>query len=104
MANSKNVQRRIRKFYRRDSEVIYPPVEVEKYSIGTHIDDYYICLSRLVPYKKIDIAVRAFNKMGKKLVVIGDGNHMGHLKRIAESNIEFLGFVDGQEKNILKLL
>ncbi|MFP4460266.1 MAG: glycosyltransferase [Candidatus Zixiibacteriota bacterium] len=101
IANSANVKQRIKKYYRRDSEIIYPPVESEKYTLSTSYHDYYICLSRLVPYKRIDLAVEAFNRLGKKLVVVGTGNEINHLKHIAKNNIEFTGFVSSSEKDKL---
>ncbi len=90
IANSNFVKNRIRKFYNRDAVVINPPVEVDRFSISESIDDYYLVLSQLVPYKRIDIAIRAFNKLGKRLIVIGKGSEEKKLKSIAKKNIEFL--------------
>jgi len=91
------VQSRIRKYYRRESTVIYPPVDVEKFEVSEDVDDYYICFSRLVPYKRVDLAVEAFNRLNKKLIVIGRGPELKRLKKIANSNIEFLGWLPDEE-------
>lgn len=91
IANSNFVAKRIAKFYRRDSTVIYPPVAVEEFQPGGAVEDYYLTLGQLVPYKKVDIAVKAFNSLGKRLVVIGEGEQMAWLKKIAGSNVELLG-------------
>lgn len=94
ISNSKFIQRRIKKVYRRDSKVIYPPVNIEKFSLNTNSrDEYYVTASRLVSYKKIDLIVKAFTKMkNKKLVVIGSGPEMPYLKKIATPNIELVGY------------
>lgn len=91
IANSQNVANRIWKHYRRKSTVIYPPVNTDYYTPGGEKEDVYLCMSRLVKYKRIDLAVEAFNKLGKKLVVIGAGEQLEYLKSIANSNIVFLG-------------
>lgn len=94
LANSQFIQRRIHKVYRRTSTVIYPPVDIDKFSLGTESrDNYYVTASRLVAYKKIDLIVKAFTKRKTdKLIVIGDGPEMANLKSIAGSNIEFVGY------------
>jgi glycosyltransferase involved in cell wall biosynthesis len=97
IANSKTTQARIKKFYRRDSEVIYPPVDVDKFIPTATYKDYFLIVSQLTPYKKIDVAVKAFNRMGKKLVVIGDGQQREYLQKIAGENIEILGFLSDQK-------
>jgi glycosyltransferase involved in cell wall biosynthesis len=102
IANSKSTQRRIKKFYRKESSVIYPPVDFEKFSHfengkGIDIKDYYLIVSRLSPYKKIDIAIQAFNKMGLPLVIVGEGDDRNRLEKIAEKNIHFAGFQDEEE-------
>lgn len=84
---------RIKKYYRRESEIIYPPVNTSRFSFSTEQDDYYLIVSELVPYKKTDIAVQAFNKLGKKLIVVGDGPDAGKLRAMAGPNISFLGRV-----------
>jgi len=97
LTNSKNVARKIKKYYHRDSEVIYPPVETEKFYISKDIEDYFLIISRLRPYKKIDLAIKAFNKLKLPLKIIGSGQSRG-LKKIAKKNIEFLGFVSEKKK------
>jgi len=92
IANSVNVQRRITKYYRRDSQVIYPPVEVDRFKISKKHEDFFLIVSTLTPYKKIDLAVQLFNKIRKKLVIIGDGPQKDFLKNIAGDTIEILGW------------
>jgi glycosyltransferase involved in cell wall biosynthesis len=93
IANSNFVARRIMKLYKREAEVIYPPVNVDRFSIGKEKEDFYITISRLVSYKKVDLIVRAFNRLpGRDLVIIGDGPEIKSLKKIASSNITFMGF------------
>lgn len=93
IANSENVAHRIRKTYRRDAEVIYPPVDISNFTIGSdHRDDFYVTASRMVPYKKIDIIIEAFNKMpDKRLIVLGDGPEFNKLKKKAKVNVQLKG-------------
>ncbi|HDZ9755208.1 TPA: glycosyltransferase family 4 protein [Klebsiella quasipneumoniae subsp. quasipneumoniae] len=93
IANSKFISRRIKKVYGRDADVIYPPVDVTRFSLCENKEDYYFTASRLVPYKRIDLIVEAFSQMpDKKLVVIGDGSEMDKIKSKASKNIEILGY------------
>lgn len=93
IANSHFIARRIKKVYGRSAEVIYPPVDVTKFTFNEDKDDYYLTASRLVPYKRIDLVVEAFSMMPeKKLVVIGDGSEMKKIKSKAGKNIEILGY------------
>jgi O-antigen biosynthesis alpha-1,3-mannosyltransferase len=93
VANSRFIARRIRKVYRREAEVIYPPVDVTSFELCEDKGEYYLAASRLVPYKRMDLIVRAFAKMPhRKLVVIGDGPDMQKLRGIATSNIELCGY------------
>jgi glycosyltransferase involved in cell wall biosynthesis len=92
IANSKYVQKRIKRIYRRDSIVIYPPVDTEFFDYYEKKEDFYLVVSRLVPYKKSDLVVKAFNQLGKKLVVIGAGDGFEEIERIAEDNISLLGY------------
>jgi glycosyltransferase involved in cell wall biosynthesis len=94
LANSRFIQRRIYKVYRRESKVIYPPVDIDNFSLNSAArENYYVTASRLVSYKKIDLIVRAFSKkQSEKLVVIGDGPELGNLKKIATQNVEFVGY------------
>ena len=90
IANSNFVKERIRRYYRRDSEVIHPPVNTEFFTPGNGAEEnYFISVSALVPYKKIDILVEAFNKTGDKLIVVGKGPEEKKLKKLAGKNIEF---------------
>jgi glycosyltransferase involved in cell wall biosynthesis len=97
VAISTIVAHRIEKFYRRDCDIICPPVDTSRFSISPEVDDYYIIVSRFVPYKRIDLAVRAFTKLGIPLKVVGSGRQMKHLQEIAGPNIEFLGRVSDKE-------
>ena len=92
VANSAHVARRIRRFYRRDATVIHPPVSVDDFAITDAPGDFYLCAGQLVSYKRVDMAVRAFTRMNKKLVVIGEGGQLAALKKIAGPSIEFLGY------------
>lgn len=94
LANSKHVQQRIQKYWRRDSEVVYPPVDVKRFTATGNSEDYFLIVSALTPFKNIELAIRTFNKIRRKLVIIGDGAQKGWLKSIAEDNIEFLGRKD----------
>ncbi|MFN8770744.1 MAG: glycosyltransferase family 4 protein [Neisseriaceae bacterium] len=98
IANSKYIAKRIKKIYRRESKVIYPPVEIKK-DISllpyNEKEDFYLSASRLVPYKKIDLIVEAFIKMAdKKLIVIGDGPDMKKIRKLAANhpNIQIMGY------------
>ncbi|ENZ8366518.1 glycosyltransferase family 4 protein [Klebsiella aerogenes] len=100
IANSKFISRRIHKVYGRSSDVIYPPVDVNNFTLNENKDNYYFTASRLVPYKRIDLIVDAFNEMPeKKLVVVGDGSEMDKIKSKAKGNIEILGY---QPNNIMQ--
>ena len=93
IANSKYIAKRIKKIYRKDSVVIYPPVDVDKFDLNENKENFYLTVSRLVPYKKVDLIVEAFNKMpDKKLIVIGDGPDIDKIKSKANKNIEILGY------------
>lgn len=105
IANSNFVAKRILKYYKRNSKVIFPPVNTKFFTPVSdfEIEDYYLVFSRLVPYKRIDLAVRAFNKIGLKLKIAGSGSELNNLKKISKSNIEFLGFVsDDEAKDLLR--
>lgn len=86
------IARRIKKVYGRDSTVIYPPVDVEEIALGTKKEDFYLVVSRMVPYKNIDLIVKAFSSLpGSRLVVIGDGPERGKIVACAGKNVEILG-------------
>lgn len=90
IANSRNVQMRIKKHYRRESELIYPPVEVDSFSISEKAGDYFLIVSALVPYKRVDLAVESFNRLGYRLLIVGEGQNKRQLQRRAAKNIEFV--------------
>lgn len=93
IANSQFIARRIKKVYGRDADVIYPPVDVERFTLQEEKEDFYFTASRMVPYKRIDLIVEAFSQMpDKKLIVIGDGSDMAKIKAKAGRNIEILGY------------
>ena len=109
VAISGEVKSRIKKYYKREADVIYPPVDVKKFNYKNYTNKksnlfkkhnkslkkngYYLLISRLEPYKKVDLAIRAFNKLGYKLVIVGVGSLEKKLKLIAGDNIIFKGFV-----------
>lgn len=100
IANSQNVANRIKKHYKRDSYVIHPPVNAEFYKPSGLRENFYLVVSRLVPYKRLDLAVHAFNELEIPLKVIGSGGELDNLKAIAKENIEFLGRLSDDEINI----
>jgi glycosyltransferase involved in cell wall biosynthesis len=98
IASCQNVANRIKNIYHRNSIIISPPVNVSEFSNINGRKDYYLLVSRLVhPYKKIDIAIEAFNRNGKNLKIVGDGTDRKYLEKMAEKNIAFLGEKKGAE-------
>ncbi|MBD3346045.1 MAG: glycosyltransferase [Chitinivibrionales bacterium] len=91
VANSNYIANRIRQCYNREATVIYPPVDIDRFKLSNRRDNYFITISRLVPYKRIDLIIRAFNELDLPLVIIGDGPSKSALKKIAGKNITFLG-------------
>lgn len=91
IANSTEVQKRIKKHYKRDSVVINPPVRCDLFNISETDGDYYFVISRLVGYKRFDLAVQACSELGKKLIVIGEGPEKERLEKLASENVTFLG-------------
>jgi glycosyltransferase involved in cell wall biosynthesis len=94
LANSLNVAAKIQKLYGRQATVIHPPVDLKTFRLGGRQEPYYLIVSAFVPYKRIDIAIRAFNEMRLPLKIVGQGPWRSRLERSAGSNIEFLGWVD----------
>jgi len=93
IANSEFIARRIWKVYRRESTVIYPPVDVESYTLNERKDTFYLTASRLMPYKKVPAIVEAFRDLpDRRLVVVGDGTEMRRVKAVAGANVEVLGY------------
>ncbi|HBQ97514.1 MAG TPA: glycosyl transferase family 1, partial [Cyanobacteria bacterium UBA11691] len=92
IANSKYTARRIWRCYRRKAEVIYPPIDVDRFPFQAQKQDFYVTVCRLVSYKQVRLMVEAFNQLGRNLVVIGTGPQREELEEIAKPNIQFLGF------------
>ncbi len=92
VANSRNTARRIWRYYRRPAEVIYPPVEVDRFPFQADKQDFYVTVSRLVSYKKIALIVQAFNQLGLPLVVIGGGSELSQIQQLAKPNVQVLGW------------
>lgn len=103
IANSENISKKIWKYYRRQSLVVYPPVNVDRFKVypKKEIGDYYLCTGRLIGYKKIDLAIQAFNDLGRPLYIIGEGPEGNKLKKMAKENIKFLGRVTDEEQTRL---
>jgi glycosyltransferase involved in cell wall biosynthesis len=97
IAISSTVKFRIKEIYGIDAEVIFPPVDVQKYKVGAQVGNFYLIVSRLNPYKRIDLAVEAFNRMGLPLKIIGSGPFLGALKSIARPNVSFVGRLEDRE-------
>lgn len=101
VANSKTVQSRIQKYYRREADVIYPPVKIGEIKMGVKHDNYFLIVSQLSSYKRVDLAIAVFNKLRRRLVIVGDGPQRAYLQRIAGPTIEFLGWKTQAEVNEL---
>lgn len=91
LADSAFVAKRINKFYRREAQVLYPPIEIDEFQLASRHEGFYLVVGALVRYKKADLAVQAFNQLGLPLVVIGDGELLDEIKAIAGPNIQVLG-------------
>ncbi len=92
VAISENVRERIASIYHRSSDVIYPPVDTSAFPLSDRRDGYFLIVSALVPYKRVDLAVKAFNQTGDRLIVVGSGPELERLRSIAKPNIEFAGW------------
>jgi glycosyltransferase involved in cell wall biosynthesis len=99
IAISTEIQERIQRYYERDSVVIYPPVDTERFKpvAQDEVEDYFLVVSRLIPYKRIDLAIEAANRLGVKLKIGGRGRDIERLQSLAGENVEFLGFVPDEE-------
>jgi len=104
IANSKTTKRRIQKYYKKNPEVIYPPVETLPCEDNKPKErDYFLVVSRLSPYKKIDVIIKAFNSLKLPLVIVGGGRDKNRLRKMAEKNIHFTGFIsDGELGSYIK--
>lgn len=97
IANSKHVQKRIRKYYRKDSEIIYPFIDNKSFQSTLPRKEFFLAVGRLTAYKKFDLIIKAFNQLGLPIKIVGKGNCEKKLKEIAHENIQFLGFVSDSE-------
>ncbi len=97
IAISENIRQRIAKIYGRDSVIIYPPVDTSRFAPSSRIEDYYLIVGRLVPYRRIDVLIEAFNKLQRPLLIAGDGRDRARLESIAKSNVQFLGYVPDED-------
>jgi glycosyltransferase involved in cell wall biosynthesis len=100
VANSENVRRRIWKTFRREATVVHPPVPVETFRCEP-AHDYYLIVGEMVPYKRIDVAVRLFSSSGRKLRIVGEGPEYARLKKMAAANVEFCGRVSDDDLRAL---
>ena len=101
IANSRFTARRIRKYWGREASVIHPPVEVDRFRWNEDRDDFYLCLCRLVPYKRVDLVVAAFNRLGLPLLVVGDGPERARLEASAGPTVTMLGLQTDQQVEAL---
>lgn len=99
VANSENVRRRVQHAYGRDAGVVYPPTNTEFFSPDPveHPEDFYLVVSALEPSKRIDLAIEAFQALGRRLVIVGDGTLNKDLRKIASADVEFVGRVSNEE-------
>ena len=93
IANSQHTARRIWRCYRRRAEVIYPPVNIDRFPFQAQKEDFYLTVSRLVSYKQVSLIVKAFNQLGRSLVVIGNGPELNQIRQLAQPNVKVLGAV-----------
>jgi len=96
VANSENVKKRIWRYYRREAEVIFPPVDTKDTQLSNRDEGYFLLVSAFAPYKRVDLAVEAFSRLGERLVVIGTGQEEKRLKSMARPNVEFLGWMEAE--------
>jgi len=96
IANSQHTAKRIWRCYRRAAKVIYPPVDVDNFIYQENKEDFYVTVCRLVSYKNVALMVRAFNQLGRNLVVIGTGKELQYLRQIAQPNVKILGWQSDQ--------
>ena len=97
IANSRHVALRIKKYYGREAVIIHPPVDTTQFQISHKPGQYFLVVSALVPYKRTDLAIAAFNQIGEKLIVVGSGPELPRLKKMARSNIEFVDWQPPQK-------
>jgi len=97
IAISQEVRRRIAKVYRREAAIIYPPVDTARFEPSSRVEDYYLMVGRLVPYRRLDLLIEAFNRLGRPLFIAGNGRDRERLEAMAKPNIKFLGYVPDEE-------
>ena len=101
LANSKTTKRRIQKYYRRPAKVVYPPIKTALFSPSEKQKDYFFAVGRFLPYKRFDLIVKAFNRLGLPLKIVGGGPQENELRALAKKNIEFEGFVSEERLRYL---
>jgi glycosyltransferase involved in cell wall biosynthesis len=101
LANSNTTKKRIAKYYNKPSSILHPSIQLSRYKISEHTKGYFLAVGRLIPYKKFNLIVDTFNKIGLPLKIVGTGNAELELRKNARPNIEFLGYVSDEE--LLKL-
>ena len=99
--NSKYIAQRVRTYYGRDSEVVYAPVQTDQGYIDLATEDYYLSVGRLVSSKRVDLAIRACNQLGRRLIIVGCGRELASLKKIAGPTIEFVGRIPADQLSLL---
>lgn len=97
IANSDNVARRIQSYYGRDADVIHAPVDTDRFQLSNRDEGYYLIVTALVPYKRVDLAIHAFNKLGERLIIVGKGPELERMRSMAGRKIEFLGWQSDDE-------
>lgn len=102
IANSRYTAKNVRRFYNRAAEVIYPPVRTQLFAPAEKREDYYVTLARLVPHKRIDLIIGAFNVLGKPLIILGDGPELARLQARAMNNVSFV--TDASDEKVATLL
>ena len=101
VANSRFTAQRIQRYWGRQATVVHPPVAVDRFRWDQPRDDVYLCLCRLVPYKRVDLVVEAFNRTGLPLLVVGDGPERARLEAMAKPNVQLLGRLNQEQVNAL---
>jgi glycosyltransferase involved in cell wall biosynthesis len=102
VANSETTRRRINRYFSRDAEVLHPPVDTTRFTPTGDVGDAYVVLSELMPHKRIDVAIRAFNRLALPLLVVGNGPEARRLRRLAGPTVRFAGFLD--DRQVARLL
>jgi glycosyltransferase involved in cell wall biosynthesis len=97
IAISEHIRQRIRSIYGKPSDVIYPPVDTDRFRLSTQDEGFFLVAGALVPYKRVDLAVQAFSRSGDRLIVAGDGPELDRLRKLAAPNVTFTGWVSDEE-------